>query len=70
MCYNTAVLSPVCPKFAYFASILLFAFASLFFQFFCQQNRRIPKDQSSKSSHHALLPAAGMPWLLSFNMLT
>jgi len=42
MCYNAAVLSPVCPKFAYFASILLFAFASLFFQFFCWQNRRIP----------------------------
>jgi len=34
MYYNAAVLSPVCPKFAYFASIFLFAFASLFFQFF------------------------------------
>jgi len=34
MCYNAAVLSPVILKFACFASILLFAFANLFFQFF------------------------------------
>jgi len=49
MCYNAAVLSPVCPKFAYFASILLFAFASLFLQFFCRQNRCIPSTDSTLS---------------------
>ena len=34
LCLNTAISNPFCPKFTYFASILLIAFADLFFQFF------------------------------------
>jgi len=45
---NTTISDPFCPKFTYFASILLIAFADLFsclqfFQFFFRQNRRTPK---------------------------
>jgi len=49
MCYNAAVLSPVYP--AYFASILLFAFASLFFQIFCRQNWCIPTWEPQAQGH-------------------
>jgi len=47
MCLNTAILNPFCLKFTYFASVLLIAFADLFFQFFCWQNRCTP-------THHRL----------------
>jgi len=34
ICLNTAISNPFCLNFTYFASILLIAFADLFFQFF------------------------------------
>jgi len=43
MCRNTTSSKSIFPKFTYYAIILLFAFANLFFQKFCRHNRCIPR---------------------------